>query len=186
MTAEKEKQEEGSPENGRSREWRLKLIVIIGLAGVALIFVSSFFRSKGSTDTVDPAVSESSAWESAESYREQLTRELGSMVASIEGVGRTKLMLTLDGTIRSIYAADSDIQSHQSDTGSEKKSYVVVRRNDGTEQALTIGQLMPNVKGVLVICEGGNDEEVVTRIKTAVSAAVHLSPSHICVLKLSE
>ena len=185
MDEETKQQPEGILAGFRSREGWLKLIVILGLAGVALIFVSSLFRSQNSTSSSDETAAESGVWEDVESYRERLTQELGNMVSSIEGAGRTKLMLTLDGTIRSIYATDSDIQTRESSSGSEKKSYVVVRRKDGTEQALTIGQLMPVVKGVLVLCEGGNDEGVVKQIQAAVAAAVRLSTSHICVLKLS-
>ncbi|MBQ3886695.1 MAG: hypothetical protein II735_01830 [Clostridia bacterium] len=190
MAAERETREEKAGGVFGNKERFLKLIVIVGLAGIALIFLSSLLKPKETAQTGDNLTAPEDALVNAESYREQLTRELGNMVASIEGAGRTKLMLTLDGTIRYLYAADSDIQTNERGGGeqqnTEKKSYLVVRSRDGSEQALTIGQVMPNVKGVLVICEGGDNERVVNRIKEAVSAAVHLSVSHICVLKLSE
>lgn len=192
MSGEAEKHEEETAADGlHKRERLLKLIVIVGLAGIALIFISSLFHQQNKASSVQPPSDDNSVWEEAAAYREQLSTELGNMVASIEGAGRTKLMLTIDGTIRSIYATDSDIQTNERSGGgehqnTEKKSCIVIRRSDGSEQAVTIGQMMPSVKGVLVVCEGGDNEEVASRIRSAVSAAVHLSESHICVLKLSD
>ena len=189
MNKEQEKQEEGTWGWFRRKENFLKLIVAVGLAGMVLIFVSSWLKPQEDSGSVDSTVSESDGWENLEEYRANLTCELGNMIASIEGAGRTKLMLTIDGTVRSLYACDSDVQTNERSGGeqqnNEKKSYLVVRRKDGSEQAVTIGQLMPNVRGVLVVCEGGNDEAVASSIKEAVAAAVHLSPTHICVRPLS-
>ena len=109
------------------------------------------------------------------------------MLASIEGVGKTKIMLTIDGTVRNIYATDNDIQQRETSSdkqSNEKQSCIVIRQNDGSEKALTIGQLMPKIKGVLVVCEGGDKEEVCIKVVEAVSAALDVTKSHICVSKL--
>lgn len=174
----------------RNRERLLKVMVAAGLLGIALIFLSSVFSKQNEkkdeeVNTLDPQM-----MESANLYREQLTEELGNMVASIEGAGKTKLMITLEGTVRSIYATDSDIQSNDKNTedqhqNNEKRTCIVVRRQDGSEQALTISQTMPGIRGVLVVCEGGDRQEVAEAIRSAVAAAVHLAPSRICVLKMS-
>ena len=122
-----------------------------------------------------------------EEYRQGLCDELGNMLASIEGVGRTKIMLTIDGTVRNIYATDNDIQQRETSSdkqSNEKQSCIVIRQNDGSEKALTIGQLMPKIKGVLVVCEGGDKEEVCIKVTEAVSAALDVTKSHICVSKL--
>ena len=43
---------------------------------------------------------------------------------------------------------------------------------------------MPKIKGVLVVCEGGDKEEVCIKVVEAVSAALDVTKSHICVSKL--
>lgn len=173
------------------KEGMLKLLVLLGIVGIGLIAFSSVFRK---TDT--PAVLQEAADEefSAEDYRRQLCEELGNMIASIKGAGKTKIMLTLDGTVRNLYASDNDIQQKESSRknsadenadkqSSEKKSLITVRGRDGTEQAVRIGQLLPSVRGVLVVCEGGDDESVRKRITEAVKAALDIPASHICVTK---
>ena len=100
MAAEQETREEKAGGLFGNKERFLKLIVIVGLAGIALIFLSSLLKPKETAQTGDNLTAPEDALVNAESYREQLTRELGNMVASIEGAGRTKLMLTLDGNGR--------------------------------------------------------------------------------------
>lgn len=175
----------------------VSIIVLIGLLGIALIFLSNALHPQ-STEP-DPNKKESSISDRpyAEEYREAITEELGNMLASIQGVGRTRVMVTLDGTMQNIYATDTDQNGRESTRKSgtdenadkqntEKRSCIVVRRKDGSEEALTVGQLMPAIKGVLVVCDGGGDGAVCERIKEAVSAALSISKSRICVSRLSE
>ncbi len=190
--------EDGTQETVKTEWWNkeklLKLIVWIGLAGVVLIFCSAMFQKPEKEDTF-AEVSQSQTDDMAE-YRDNLCEELGNMLASIEGVGKTKIMLTLDGTVRNIYATDNDIQQRETSRknssdenadkqSTEKQSCIVMRQKDGSEQALTVGQLMPKIKGVLVVCEGGADPEICSRITKAVSAALDVTSSHICVTKMN-
>ena len=171
------------------RDTLVKIVVIIGILGVGLIFFSSM--TKGQGEESENSISCTDQLQSIEEYRVNLTQELGNMVASIEGAGRTKLMVTMDGTIRSVYAADEDISGRQSkksddtdDQNSEKRTCIVIRRRDGSEEALTVSQTMPKVRGVLVVCEGGGNDKVSADIKSAIAAALNISESHICVSKM--
>lgn len=190
--------EETDQPKGRlmSKDGLLRLIVIIGILGIALIFISSVFKKNDTGGNTDSAINTPDLTD-VTSYRLELCEELGNMIASIEGAGRTKIMLTTDGTVRNIYATDNDIQQRESSRkndsdentdkqSNEKKSYITVRGKDGSEQAVTIGQLMPSIRGVLVVCEGGGSNQVCKRIKEAVSAALNISQSHICVTKMDK
>ncbi len=193
--AKNEDKEESPMQRFMNKEGILKIIIFIGIAGIALIFGSSLFTKSSTQDSTSAEVSLPDT-ESVTGYKQELCDELGYMLASIDGAGKTKVMVTLDGTARNIYATDNDIKQNESSQknssgenttkqNDEKKSCIVVRMGDGSEQALTIGQLMPSVKGVLVVCDGGGDKEVCNRIKQAVSAALGITESHICVLKMN-
>ena len=177
-----------------SRDMLVKLIVIIGIAGAGLIFLSSVLpkNDSSSSQAAAQAVSE---YSDTDAYRERLCEELGNMIAGMKGAGRTRIMLTMDGTVRNIYAADNDIRQSESSRrnsadentdkqNNERISYIKVRNKDGSEQAIKIGCQMPKVRGVLVVCEGGDNDEVCGRIKEAVAAALNISKTHICVSKL--
>ena len=47
-------------------------------------------------------------------------------------------------------------------------------------------QLEPTVKGVVVVCEGGDDIGVQQRVIDAVTVALDISSSKVCVTKLEE
>ena len=194
---EEEKEEE--KKNGllayiRGKDGLLRLMVIAGVAGIGLIFFSSVFVRTPQTDKTSAASSAGTEEFSLEDYRRELTDELGNMIACIKGAGKTRIMLTLDGTVRSIYASDSDLQQRESSrrTGTdenadrqqnEKQSLITVRNKDGSQQAITIGQQMPRIRGVLIVCEGGDDPEVCERIIQAVASALNISKSHVSVMK---
>ncbi len=199
----KEKEDEREPKKsaegliGRllGSDRALTVIVIVGLVGIGLIFISSYIRppSKDSAASVEESIGAENS--GLEEYRSSITQELGNMLASIDGVGKTKIMITLDGGVRNIYATDTDTNGRETSRkngedenadkqNTEKRSCILVRGKDGSEKALTVGKMMPQVKGVLIVCEGGDDGDIVQRVKDAVSAALDISQSHICVSKL--
>lgn len=172
----------------------MSIIVLLGLAGIALIFISSALDPGKNEDTVPQQEINASDF-SADDYKNALTEELGNMIASIEGAGKTKVMITLKGSVRDVYAADTDINGKESSKkndnnenadkqNTEKKKYTIIRGKDGSEKALAIGQLVPEIKGVLVVCEGGENENVRETIINAVSAALDITNSHIYVTGL--
>jgi stage III sporulation protein AG len=173
------------------------MIVLAGLLGIALIFLSNALRQDKirSYSRSSPTAAEEQS--SVEDYRTQLTQELGHMLASISGVGRTKVMITLDGTEQYVYATDTDLVGRESTRGegsggntdkqnNEKRSCILVKRGDGSQEPLTVGRLMPRVKGVLIVCDGGGSETVRQSVTDAVSAALDISETHICVSTLSD
>ncbi len=193
-SSEKEEKKKGIFPDLLNNEKALSFIVILGLVGIALIFISSYIRPP--SDDSEETVEESNvSFSELATYRDEISEELGNMLASMDGVGRTKVMVTIDGTSRNIYATDVDVNDRETSRKSgtdenadkqntEKKSCIVIKQKDGSEKALTVGQLMPEIKGVLVICDGGDDESVCKNITKAVSAALNISESHICVTKL--
>lgn len=174
----------------------LGLIVIIGLLGIAFIFISSYIRPPETESQKSKEESSMLTSSELEEYRSTLSEELGNMLASMEGVGRTKVMITVEGSARNIYATDVDVNGRETSRkngddenadkqNTEKKSCIVIRQKDGSEKALTIGQLMPKIQGVLIICDGGDDSRVRSNVIAAVSTALDISETHICVSKLS-
>ena len=174
----------------------LAVIVALGLIGIILIFISTYIKPPGESSSKKEEESVSISTDEIEKYRNALSEELGNMLASMYGVGRTKVMVTIEGTARNVYATDTDVNGRETSRKSgndengdkqsnEKKTCIVIRQKDGSEKALAIGQLMPEIKGVLVICDGGDDENVKKRVINAVKAALDISENHICVTKLA-
>ena len=156
-------EEESEGKKGRSEEKGLiskllssdravAVIVIAGLAGIALIFLSNALKPREIQDSSSQDVTTGQAEVIPEDYRNAVTEELGNMLASIEGVGRTKVMVTIDKTLQNIYATDTDQNGRETTRqngydentdkqNTEKRSCIVIKNKDGSEQALTVFQV---------------------------------------------
>lgn len=66
---------------------------------------------------------------------------------------------------------------------SYKSEHIIVDAADG-KQPLVETHIEPEVKGVAVVCEGGDDITVIKRITDLVSVVLGLSTNRICVTKM--
>ena len=107
----------------------------------------------------DKTKSESDESFSVTSYSTKIQRELESLISEIQGAGKTRVLLTMENSAEYVYL------------------------ENGTTKTKAIE---PRVRGVLVICEGGDDPVAVGRITEAVTKALDISAAKVCISKLSE
>ena len=168
------------------------IVIVIGLAGIALIFFSSFFKTEGKTEEVQEI-----PLQTTEEYTQQLEDNLTDILSSIEGAGPAKVMVTLENGAETKYATEEKQNNEETreeqngqttrtqQSNDSEMQYITVRDADGTERALALTEIQPKVKGVVVVCPGGEDPVVQQRIIHAVTTALNLSSQHVCVTKLS-
>lgn len=170
-----------------------RLLIILGLGGIALIFLSGFFHTGdgGGKDEELPAVI------TVQEYANQLQNSLTEIVSSIDGAGETKVMVTLENGPETKYATEekTSSQNHEErtagdttrveQTGDSEVKYITVRDADGAERALAITEFQPTVKGVVIVCAGGEQPIVQQRIVNAVTTALNISSKRVCVTRLS-
>ena len=106
-----------------------------------------------------------------------LERRLENLLSEVGGVGRVKVMVTLDGTWESIYAKDSETKDV-----SEKDEYVTVKEN-GKNTGLKIRSVRPDIKGVGVSCEGADSAAVRENITSLICAALGIPSNRVYVAK---
>lgn len=156
-------------------------LMAVGLCGILLIFVSSLFTgrpAKGNNSSESSGIT-------AEEYREVLEKGVRQIVSDITGDRSPTVMVTLESGMRYSYADATEVTSSDStgstDTASrsETRSYTTVRTSDGGEQALLITEQMPKIRGVAVICLGGDDEAVAEKIRGAVTAAFDITTKRV-------
>lgn len=93
------------------------------------------------------------------SYSRNITNRLESLISKIEGAGKTRVLLTMENSAEYVYLENGTTKTKE---------------------------IEPRVRGVLVICEGGDDPVAVGRIKEAVTKALDISTAKVCISKLSE
>ena len=92
-------------------------------------------------------------------YCDKTEGDLERMLTNIRGAGKTKVLLTMENSVERVYLSDS---------------------------ATKTKEVQPRVRGVLVVCEGGDDPVVAERVTEAVCKSLGVSTAKVCVTKLSE
>lgn len=143
------------------------LILILGATGIFLIFISSFSFPEKTTTEID--------------YRYETEERLRQMIESVEGAGETKVMITLKNSGEQIYKETRKVFS----SGEYRDEVVIVNGKNGNE-ALTSEVRYPEIEGVLVVCEGGDNISVKEEVMKLISAVYSIGRNSIYVSKLSE
>ena len=149
----------------QGRQGKTVLAAGIGLLAMLLILLSELLPS-GKTPSVEPA------GQTVTEYQTQLETRLEKLISQMAGAGKTTVMITLENGEETLYALDTQ-------SGQMQQQQTQVLLEDGTALAETIYQ--PQVRGVAVLCEGGDDVGVAARITELVSALLDLPSNRICV-----
>lgn len=172
----------------------VRIIIIIGLVGIGLILLSGLLPEKSNTE--DNQTNSQVAYVSLAQYENNLEQSLADIISSIDGAGKTRVMLTMDSTVEQVYATDKTMSQKDSinsgeDTETNKdtsanSTYITVELSDGTQQTVLLKEIQPKVRGVLVVCNGGDNSVVKEKIVDAVTKALDISSSRVSVAGLSK
>lgn len=160
------------------KDKKLLLTVAAGILGIVFIVISEFIP-KSSYKKAETGEQKNSV----SSYEETLEKRLESIIASVDGAGRVQVMVTLDTSEQTQYAKDEKENSKSGDKSSEKsyeKKYVLTDDDGGVVLKTT----EPEVRGVIVVCDGGDNAAVKNGITSAVRAALSVDSNKITVLKM--
>ena len=96
---------------------------------------------------------------SVSQYSEKLRADLERQLSKIEGAGKCEVLLTMENSVEYRYLEN---------TTSKTKA------------------VEPKIRGVLVLCEGGDNAVVREKLSEAVGKSLDISTAKICIEKLSE
>ncbi|MGL5972547.1 MAG: hypothetical protein ACRCZK_02335 [Oscillospiraceae bacterium] len=166
----------------------IKVIVISGFLAIILLFASQFTKKDETNIDIKNVHTENSL-----EYIEYMENKIHKMVSSINGVGNLSVMVTLESSEEYIYAQEEkknsdlitsnnngDFKNQQKDTYEER---IIVIDKNGNKNALIKKKLEPQVKGVVIVCDGINDSNVKSNIYEAVKTAFDISLSRVSVIE---
>ncbi len=137
------------------------LICISLLCAILLLFIGSCSDDKRSDSTCSNSISE---------YESDIESRLKLLISSLNGVGEVEVMVVLDCGGEYVYAQNTEV-----DQDGEKSEYFT------EDDPLLLKERTPEIKGVAVVCEGGDDYDLQTKIIELVSRSLDLSSGHIFV-----
>jgi len=158
---------------------KLMLILLTALAGIILLVLSLAFDSKGGTEEKVPG---ETVEFNESAYTAQLENKLMEMIKLINGAGRTKVIVTLECDYETVYAKDGSLSKDDNSTD-EDSEYIIIDSEE-TQNGLVLKTVTPKVRGVAVVCEGGDNPYVSNAVTEMLSAVLDIGVNRISVAKI--
>jgi len=180
-----------------SKDMKVKLIVMIGILGMALILISQFMDTgSGRSSGRHPQAMESAGFTNEE-YIRILEERLQTLISEIEGVGRNKVMITLESGVEYVYAQEQRRSTDATrDSGGElpvggriqesvEQRFILVDTEFGRREALVLTRRPPRVRGVVIVCEGADNILVQEKLISVVTTALGIPSTRVSVVQIS-
>ncbi len=110
-------------------------------------------------------------------YTENLEKRIKELCRSCDGAGDVHVLLTLDSGSEYVYASDVE-QKKEGESGSVTREYLIVSTSSGDEP-VKVTEIYPRIRGVAVVCSGGDRPEVREKITSLLSAALGIPTNRI-------
>lgn len=180
-----------------SRKNQLLLIFLVGILLLVVAFPVSKKDSKAEK-TIQETSSARNVQTNLENYEEYLEKRLANALESVDGVGRTEIVITLKSSGQKIVEKDQSINNqsdsntneagiiNSSETKSSDGTSIYERQSDGTEIPYVSKELTPEIAGVLVVADGGDNAVVVKNITDAIRALFGVEAHKIKIMKRTD
>ncbi len=142
------------------------LPVLLCLFGIVLLIWSG-------VDAPDSEAQTDDMYEAADmaAYTEELEARVKHIISQVDGVSDVTVLLTLDGGSEFVYAENK--------SGSVV-DYLVINNGDGEEPVL-VREIYAAVRGIAVVCGGGDDAGIQRTVSELLSCAFDIPSSKISV-----
>lgn len=172
-------------------------IVVYVLLIILLVVIALPVKKKDSkTGQEKEAVENSSGEYAGNSQVEVMEQQLENALSKVEGVGQVQVVITLESTNQKVVEKDrpsSESTQNQtgeggknstSSSGNTEESTVYEKDGDGNQKPYVVSESFPEVRGVLVIAQGGDNPVVIQQISEGVMALFRVDAHKIKVMKM--
>ena len=160
---------------------KLKITLIFAFFAIVSVAFSGLFTSE-KKETTDECQTYSS-----KNYTDYIEEKLEEIVSSIDGAGKCKIMITLENGEENIYAKESKNQNEEKNSANKvvnEYEYVILKSSSSKEEGMLLKVVEPNVRGVAIVCEGGDDLKVKESIISTVCSVLDIKTNKISITKM--
>lgn len=179
-----------------TQEKKEKAIILFLLGVFFLLIATPFSGYSGNKEKKEEESTQSETVKKDEkdAYIEQLENKLEKTIGGMEGAGNVLVMITLKDNGEKILDKNQPYESEVSKSREEGKETestriqsdqeTVLVEKEGDTAPIVVQERYPEIEGVVVVCEGGDNTSLALRIKEAVSALFSIDNHKIVVCKL--
>ena len=162
-------------------------LLILLLVGILLVVIaiptSNKKKGSASDDSKDSGNDSAASYVNTdEEYEQYLEKRVARALEYVQGVGKAEVMITLKSSGQKIVEKDQQSSSQNSEEEDSSggirnveerttdKTSIYEQGSDGSQSPYVSKELTPEIAGVLVVAEGGDNAVVVQNITEAIQA----------------
>jgi|AGTN01.1.fsa_nt_gi hypothetical protein len=157
------------------------IVGVVIIAIVALIY-STVTSNQGKAKTASPAKTDAVTSNLADGLESRLEQ----ILSQIDGAGQVKVMITFESSAEIVAASTTNRHSNTSSssgggsttTVTETISPIIVT-NNGKSEIIILKQIMPEIRGVIIVAEGASNIRVRSELRRAAQTALGVNASSI-------
>ena len=153
------------------RDKKTLIIILVGISGMLIIMLAPSGDKTEKSDEQSVVCNYDVG---------DVQNEVRCLIESIKGAGRAEVYITYESENETVYAMNVDEKSDGNDIHI-KSEYIIT----DDESGLVLKVLHPKVRGVAVVCQGGNDPVVKEKIYSVISALFDISTNKISVADMA-
>lgn len=169
--------------------------LICGLAGLLLLVIAAPVKQKEQKKTQEEVTVQSQE-PTDDQIRQSYEKQLESVLSQVEGVGAVQVAVAMESTgkkqVEKDSPEDTSTSSEKGDSGTQRSSQTVTTgettvyedTGDGGQTPYISSSTYPEIRGVIVVAQGGGNPVIVQQIQEAVMALFHVEAHEIKVLKM--
>ncbi|MEG0750837.1 MAG: hypothetical protein RR998_03740 [Oscillospiraceae bacterium] len=174
--------------HGGKKNKFIAIMLVCGIAGILLIMMSELFAGTGDSKT-QAVLTDEDAYNNR--FVSELRDDLATSISNIDGAGATQVYITLERGVRYVYATSGkstdDVSENKDDSFSRKSTSeqsLIIVDGGGGKAPVVLEREEPSVKGVVVICEGGDDPNIRQSVIELASTLCGVGTNRISVAKM--
>jgi stage III sporulation protein AG len=178
---------------------QLLIILLVGILLVVIVIPIPDKKTANKTSQADTTKETPAAYSNTdEEYEQYLEERVARTLEYVQGVGKTRVMITLKSSGQKIVEKDqqsSNQTTEEEDSSggtryvqdnSTDKTSIYEQTSDGSSSPYVSKELTPEIEGVIVIAEGGDNAVVVQNITEAIQALFGVEAHKIKIMKRTD
>ena len=153
---------------------KLALLLLLGAVGILLVIFGYF--SPMSAEKEKSEEKEENSLKTME-YISDIENKIRSMTEKITGSADVSVIVSAESGTEYVYVFN--------ESGAGEKSlreYITVKNEGGRYELVLAKEVYPEIKGVSIVCPGGDDSRVQRKILDSISTAFGISKNRICIV----
>ena len=181
------------PENKKTR---MNLLTIFAVGVLLLLAGDTLFQKKETENKAPIQEQKEDTIQLQNGKEENLEKRLQKILLQVDGAGQVQVMITFRSGAESIVAQEEKVEDSHTE---EKMSQGTIKTSENTKQENTVVMLedgkgnktpfvvketVPQVEGVVIVAQGGEDARVRNALTLAAQALLDVPAHKIAILKM--